>query len=432
MSRARLPILLLAPCLALFGFLALPFPRASAGEAAEKAAAADAAERVTSSPEAATATATVAPANAETHPAETPRLPLGPMRLDPATGRYVASYGSGRAVLSVAPKVQQGLEKLLAGYRVPTGAVVLMEPRTGRVVAMAEHVERGPRASPVALRPIAPAASVFKIVTSAALLDRGIGPDSEVCFHGGHHRIQKTLLADDPRRDRRCLTLSAALGKSANVVFAKLAGRDLSADLLRVEAARFLFNGPIPFDWPVEPSPARISDDRFELATTAAGFGDVRLSPLHGAVIASLVANGGTFIPPRVIEAVEGAPTPSPFEGRPVLKPEVAAALARMMETTVTDGTARKVFRRDRRLRRSPMREVTVAGKTGSLAEQAPYRDYSWFIGFAPVEDPQIAVAAVVVNDRLWRVKASFVAHEALKAWFEAEASRRGTRTAMR
>ncbi|HET9596129.1 MAG TPA: penicillin-binding transpeptidase domain-containing protein, partial [Anaeromyxobacteraceae bacterium] len=229
-----------------------------------------------------------------------------------------------------------------------------------------------------------------------------------------------------------CLTLAAALGKSANVVFAKLAGRDLTADLLRLEAGRFLFNAPLPFDWPVEPSPARISDDRFELATTAAGFGDVRLSPLHGAVIASLVANGGTFIPPRVVDAVEGAPMPSPFEGRPILKPEVAAALARMMETTVTDGTARKVFGRDRRQRNSPMREVTVAGKTGSLSEQAPYRDYSWFVGFAPVEDPQIVVAAVVVNERLWRVKASFVAHEALKAWFEAEAPKRGTRTAMR
>jgi cell division protein FtsI/penicillin-binding protein 2 len=324
-------------------------------------------------------------------------------------------------VLSVTPRLQQGLEKLLADYRVPVGAAVLLDPKTGRVLALAEHVQNGPRGR-VALQPIAPAASVFKIVTSAALLERGIDPDSEVCFHGGKHRIQKALLADNPRRDRRCLTLASALGRSANVVFAKLAGRDLSAELLRVEAGRLLFNADIPFDWPVEPSPARISDDPFELATTAAGFGPVRLSPLHGALLAGVVANGGRFLPPRVVDEVEGAPAPAPGEARQLIRPEVAAALARMMQTTVTEGTARKIFRRDRWARRSALREVTVAGKTGSLSEPSPYRDYSWFVGFAPVEDPQVAVAAVVVNERLWRVKAPFVAHEALKAYFENQA----------
>ena len=343
---------------------------------------------------------------------------LGAMAYDPQRGRYVAPYGTGRAVLTISPRLQQGLEKLLAGYRVPVGAVVLLEPRSGRVIALAEHVEGGGRGQ-VALQPIAPAASVFKIVTSAALLERGIGPDSEVCFHGGKHRIQKALLADDPRRDRRCLTLSAALGKSANVVFAKLAGRDLSPELLRTEASRFLFNSPIPFEWPVEPSPARISDDRFELATTAAGFGPVRLSPLHGALLASLVANRGRFVPPRVVEEVEGGEPLTPGAARQVLRPEIAAALAHMMETTTTEGTARKVFRGDRR--RSPLREVTVAGKTGSLADTAPFRDYSWFVGFAPADAPRIAVAAVVVNDRLWRVRAPLIAREALKAYFQEE-----------
>jgi cell division protein FtsI/penicillin-binding protein 2 len=77
------------------------------------------------------------------------------------------------------------------------------------------------------------------------------------------------------------------------------------------------------------------------------------------------------------------------------------------------------------------MREVTVAGKTGSLADASPYKDYSWFVGFAPVEDPQVAVAAVVVNERLWRIKASLVAHEALKSYFAGEGVR-PVRTAAR
>ena len=415
MSHHRLAPWLLAPCLALFAVLSVPWRSASADQEAEAAPAAEpsaelAADGVAGpSPDAAVA--------AEATPAQ--QL-LGPMSYDGERDRYVAPLGASRAVLSVAPRLQQRLEKLLSGYRVPLGAVVLLEPRTGRVLALAEHAERGPKTHP-ALEPIAPAASIFKIVTSAALLEGGVAPDAEVCFHGGRHRIDKRLLDDNPRRDRRCLTLASALGHSANVVFAKLAGRDLTARLLRAEASRFLFDAPIPFDWKVEPSPAPIAEDPFDLATTAAGFGPVRLSPLHGALIAAIVADGGRFVPPRLVDEVDGAPAPPRAGEAQVISPEVAADLALMMQTTVTEGTARKIFRRDRFARRSPLREVAVAGKTGSLADREPYRDYSWFVGFAPVEDPQVAVAAVVVNELRWRVKASFVAHEALAAYFGEE-----------
>jgi cell division protein FtsI/penicillin-binding protein 2 len=113
--------------------------------------------------------------------------------------------------------------------------------------------------------------------------------------------------------------------------------------------------------------------------------------------------------------------------------PEVAAELARMMRTTVTEGTARRAFRQDSRSRRSPLHGVEIAGKTGSLADTSPYRDYSWFVGFAPMDDPQIAVATVVVNERLWHVRASQVAREALAAYFtEYGAEVRGAKTASR
>jgi cell division protein FtsI/penicillin-binding protein 2 len=59
-----------------------------------------------------------------------------------------------------------------------------------------------------------------------------------------------------------------------------------------------------------------------------------------------------------------------------------------------------------------------VAGKTGSLNEQKPFRDHSWFVGYAPAEDPQVVVATVVVNGPLWRVRAPWVAREALTAYF--------------
>ena len=162
----------------------------------------------------------------------------------------------------------------------------------------------------------------------------------------------------------------------------------------------------------------RFAQEEANLARTAAGFGPVRLSALHAALIAAAVANRGLLVPPETVEGVEGAPPLPRRDPVQVVDEQVAEALAAMMRTTTSEGTARKVFQRDRWSRRSPLREVAVAGKTGSLAEKDPYRDYSWFVGFAPAEAPQIAVATVVVNERLWRIKAPWVAHHALEAYF--------------
>ncbi len=388
MDRRRLAHVLLLGSAALFGVLALPWH----GTASEAPA-----------------------AGASAEPAPPPDL--GDFELDEDSGRYVAPLGGGRAVLTLKAGLQARLTRLLADYRVPWGATVLLEPRTGRVLALAEHSQKEPEARGLSLRAMAPAASIFKIVTAAALLQRGVGPDAEVCYHGGKHGLALRHLADDPRRDRRCLTLASALGRSANAVFAKLADRGLSAELLRSEAERFLWNAPIPFARPIEVSRADIPDDPLSLARTAAGFGPVRLSALHGAVVAAIVANGGVFVPPEIVESAEGVAPPGRPDARRVVDERVAAALGDMMRTTVTEGTARRFFR-DRQAR-GAFGGLAIAGKTGSLAERDPYRDYSWFVGFAPVDDPQVAVASVVVNERLWRVKAPYVAREALRVWFE-------------
>ncbi|BDG09364.1 penicillin-binding transpeptidase domain-containing protein [Anaeromyxobacter paludicola] len=426
MKTHRLAPWFLAASAGLFALLAFPWRQDARGATppAPQAAVAEA-TAAAASPLAPTLATVAHPASpAPAAPAAQPVL--GDPRWEPSLGRYVASYGPRRAVLTLDPRLQPRLEKALADARMPWGATVLLEPRTGKVLAMAERSEAGDGRG-LALRPLAPAASVFKIVTSAALLERGVQPESEVCYHGGNHRIQPGLLKDS-RRDGRCLSLSSALGHSANVVFAKLAGRDLEPAALRTEAGRFLFNGAIPFERPVEASPAQIPDDRFQFATTAAGFGSVRMSPLHAALIAAIVANNGLFVPPRLVDEVEGGAGPARPTPHQAVSPRVALALAEMMRTTVTEGTARRTFGKDR-WRRSPLRDVLVAGKTGSLAEQQPFRDYTWFVGFAPVNDPQVAVATVIANDRLWHVRASQVAHQALEAYF---ALPRGTRTASR
>jgi peptidoglycan glycosyltransferase len=355
---------------------------------------------------------------------------LGDASLDPALGRYVAPLGDGRAVLTLDPGLQARLERSLETYRVPWGATVLLEPGTGRVLAMAEHSRAEPGRNGLALAALAPAASIFKIVTAAALLEQGVGADGAVCYHGGKRRLEPRLLRDDPRRDRRCASLSSAFGHSTNVVFAKLADRDLDPDTLRATAERFLFNAPIAFARPVEVSTAEIPTDPFRAANTAAGFGSVKLTPLHAALLAAIVANGGVFVPPVLVEDVRGAALPAAPAGWRVVDEEVAARLGEMMQETVSAGTARRAFRRVA----APLRGVRVAGKTGSLADASPYRDYSWFVGYAPADKPEVAVATVVVNDRLWHARAPTVAKEALEAYFATRAGvgRGAVRTAAR
>jgi cell division protein FtsI/penicillin-binding protein 2 len=340
---------------------------------------------------------------------------LGPRRLDPQSGRLVAPYGAGTALLTLDPRLQARLEKTLADSAAPYAATVLLDPRTGRILAMAEYSRAEPQqANGLALRAVSPAASLFKIVTAAALLEQGYSPEEPVCYHGGNHRLAPKLLENDARRDHACLPLTAAFGHSANVVFAKLADRGLTSDLLRSEAERFLFNTAIPFATPVEPSRASIPSDRFGLANTAAGFGDVRLSPLHAALLAAVVANRGVLVPPWLVELVDGADAPPALEPVRIIDEKVAEQLAGMMRETVARGTATRAFARPPR----ELRGVTVAGKTGSLNEQRPFRDHTWFVGYAPAEEPQVVVATVVVNGPLWRVRAPWVAREALAAYF--------------
>ncbi len=323
-------------------------------------------------------------------------------------GALVATVSGVKKALTINPALQRRATELLRSYDVPYGAVAALEPSTGRVLALAEHSADAPSVRGLPLRAICPAASVFKVVSGAALLTAGVSPEEKVCFHGGMHRLNETLLVDDARRDGRCLTLTQALGHSANVIFAKLARRSLDPAKLEKAVERFGFNAQIPFDEPLDVSVALIPSDDFGFANTAAGFGDVFLSPLHGALLAAAIGNKGIRTNPMLFEGE------APRSHRAVDE-KIAAALSDMMETCVTEGTARWAFREGGRY----ALPVRAAGKTGSLANKTPFRDFSWFVGFAPKDDPKVAVAAVIVNGPKWRIRAPYIVRETMRAYLE-------------
>jgi cell division protein FtsI/penicillin-binding protein 2 len=270
------------------------------------------------------------------------------------------------------------------------------------------------------LDPSPPTASVFKIVTGSALVDAGVDPDAEVCYHGGSSRIAASNLEDDPARDRSCASLATAMGGSINSVFAKLAVRHLDPPTLERYASAFGFGHALPFDVATRVSPSEVPTERLELARTAAGFWHMHMSPLHGALIAATIANGGRMPRATLVDSVIDARGETSYRAeasvfREVIPAATARTVARMMQETVTHGTGRRTFYDDRGNPFLP--GIDAAGKTGTLTGADPYRGYTWFVGFAPVDDPQIAVAALVVNEPRWRIKGVFAAREAMRFW---------------
>jgi cell division protein FtsI/penicillin-binding protein 2 len=269
----------------------------------------------------------------------------------------------------------------------------------------------------------APAASVFKLVTTAALLESGkVTAQTRVCFNGGLHGITDDELRDDVARDTQCETLATAVAQSYNLVLAKLALANLGQAELLETAQDLLFERDIPFELNLERSPAHIPADAIERAKVAAGFWNVDMSPVHGAVLASIFARGGLYQPPRIIAQVIGPDgsdlTPAPTKSTRVMAREVADEIAAMMLATTTHGTARPSFRDDGG--NDYIRGFPVAGKTGSLTgKRAPSLNYNWFIGYAPADRPEVAFAVLLANEPKWRIKAHYAARRLLQLYLE-------------
>jgi len=347
------------------------------------------------------------------------------LRLDVRPGRVTSPLSGGRTVeLTLDPVVQRVAERTMRKYRVPEAGVVAIEPKTGRLIAYASHKSDGEQFD-VNLRAEAPAASVFKIVTSAALVEKaGLTHRTEQCYRGGKSAISADELREDAERDKWCATLGIALGRSLNVVFGRLAQKHLTPEDLTQMGGAFGFGTKVPFVIDSEASLIDVPDDPLEFARTAAGFWNTTMSPLEAALIAQTVANGGVTLKPRIVRSVSSgketlwtAPD-EPIVLRRAIKKETADELTQMMLHTVSGGSAFKAFHDARG--RSFLPDIAVAGKTGTLTNHAENRHYTWLVAFAPAENPEIAVAALVVNTPEWHIKGTDLARDVLRAYFAA------------
>jgi cell division protein FtsI/penicillin-binding protein 2 len=348
---------------------------------------------------------------------------LDMQRLTLRPRRVTAPLKEGKiAELTLDPDVQRAATLQMKRYRIPEGGVVLIEVKTGRVLTYASYVNEGVKFD-VNARAEAPAASVFKVVTGSALIERAdLNANTEQCYHGGKSRIAPDELIEDPARDKWCATLGMAMGRSLNVVFGRLAQKHLTPEDLTAMAGAYGFGAPVPFALPNEAPKIEIPSEPLEFARSAAGFWHTTLSPLAAVLLAQTVGNGGVTLEPRLISAVYSGTEKIWEDKRPptvlrrAIKPETAREVTQMMIQTVEQGSAYKAFHDDDG--HSFLGGITVAGKTGTLTRDKENRFYTWFIGFAPVENPEVAVSALVVNTPSWHIKGPQLARDTLRAYF--------------
>ena len=323
-----------------------------------------------------------------------------------------------RAKLTIEPKWQEAAEKVLREAKAPRGAIVVMAP-DGRVLALAGRKTESPKgggdgisAPSLALDVWAPAASVFKIATATSLLRSGVSPSDKVCYHGGIRSVTSDNLVDG-KSDRQCETLRYGIAHSQNAIISKFAYQHLEPKTLGRAAADLGFAGDRT-SCALAGSSGTVdmpSEKNLLFAKTAAGFEGSYLSAVGGAVVANTIATRGHNVKPQIIDAIISASNTMTIHTAPSIQSvesEVAAQVGSMMETTCTAGSAAKSFRNEH--------AFTVAGKTGTLAQSDPYYlEYSWFVGYAPADHPQVAIAVVLGNAQNWWLKAHTAAHEVLR-----------------
>jgi peptidoglycan glycosyltransferase len=349
-------------------------------------------------------------------PAPAPHVKLNTVRIE--SGAALATLSNGEtAKLTLDAELQAAAARLIAGAQPLAGAVVMLDVATGRVLALQSFQRRGaPPGNP--LLAAAPAASLFKLVTTAALFEHSeVQPNTQVCFNGGERQIERRHLDRPAQKDARCARFASALGHSWNAVYAQLATEHLMRDELLATAEGFGFNSDLNFDVAASFGSVSLPYNDLEFARAAAGFRGSMLTPLGAAQLTYGIALGGR---PARMRLIASAPNLDVPRGREWLDRFMSAnaawRLTRMMEVTVHGGTSLSAFTQEDGS--SYLGSIRVAGKTGTLRPSANAPTTSWFTGFAPSREPKVVVTVMLQNGEVWREKANQVARDLLRFYF--------------
>ncbi|NUO52350.1 MAG: hypothetical protein HOV80_26155, partial [Polyangiaceae bacterium] len=230
-------------------------------------------------------------------PAAKPRAPkdvdLASIRIENGRAHAPTTPGGDQVALTIDPYLQRAAMRALEKSRAPSGAVVMSDVRTGRILVWAAIGSEGD----LVRRAKYPGASLFKVVTSAALLDGGeVKMGDVVCFQGGESRLREEDLKPGCHAGDTHIRFDKALGKSINAVFGKLALTHLDQEELDGMSRAFGIGLSPPIDVPADSTAVRIPKDKLGLARAAAGFGRSKMSPLAALDVMQTIANRGERI----------------------------------------------------------------------------------------------------------------------------------------
>lgn len=319
--------------------------------------------------------------------------------------------------LTIDPQAQRAAEEALGDQR---GAVVAMDPRTGAILAMYSSPSYDPsplvsheqgtaaktweslNADPT--RPLVnratggnlyPPGSVFKVITAAAAIESGDYDSSSSIPGPAVLDLPQTDVGLPNSSPGPCgpdgrVTLAVAMQNSCNTAFGWL-GMELGGEAVGDQASKFGFGDKLEIPMDVAPSTFPTDLNPPQEAQSAIGQYDVRVTPLQVAMMSSAVANDGVVMRPHVVERVQGDDLSVISETKPeqlsrAMEPETATELTDMMELVVERGTGKQ----------AAVPGISVAGKTGTAEHAEGAAPHAWFTGFAPADNPEVAVAVVV------------------------------------
>ncbi|MCO4753005.1 MAG: hypothetical protein KC478_00915 [Bacteriovoracaceae bacterium] len=318
--------------------------------------------------------------------------------------------------------------KQMRRYRSDYTSVVVLDNNTGAILTAVDFQRKGNVVGKsMAFSSAHPAASVFKVITAADLLDNtDVHKGTKFSYNGKSTTLYKYQLKDKKNRWTRAIPFEKAFAWSNNVVFGKAAINNTNFKSIFSTASKFGFNEELLQILESGTSKLFPVESKYNLAELASGFNrKTMISPLHGALIASVIANEGVLKKPHVVESVRDEKmerevwAPSYILSRSLSK-EAALELKEMMNLTVKRGTARGAFRP---WKTKKIRDIEIGGKTGTITGGVPHGKRDWFVSYAKPKgdenDAGISVCVMIVNVEKWYIKSTYLAKKIIQHYYD-------------
>jgi penicillin-binding protein A len=337
-------------------------------------------------------------------------------------------------LLTIDKDVQNKAYNMLGKDR---GAVVALNPKTGEILGMVSTPSYNPEIidkqfknyveneeeTPLfnrAAKGSYPPGSVFKIITAVSALENIPDITKNVFSCTGKLKIGGYVLSDFGGRSHGEINLQKAFEESCNYTFGQL-GITLGSDNLKTTAEKFMFNRVIDdndqfdiLDINEGKIPSEEDKNKSYLAQDAIGQHNVTANPMQMALVASAIANDGVMMKPFLVKEVRDRYGVSLNQTSSEVLTEVtdkptADIIEDYMVKVVKAGTGTN----------ARISGITVAGKTGSAQDEKKNATHSWFVAFAPAENPEIALAVIVENGGVGGKRAAEVAREVIKSYLK-------------